>query len=245
MVDYRYRVPSEKARAIRNALRDANQIQEQRDPGWHRSTIDPETLVAVTPGVTLRSGFRLLSFEWLDDFPNGRGITYAVPESTVTLPVDLPDDPADDPRPRDALTELGWVLVPTRQDDPVAWFARSLLIRELEEIGALGHLVWWHCHETCCDETEAQAQVANSSSQYPRLSPAGALDTPWEWKEEAPTDYRPLICCGADVVEVTFYSRYDRGRKQIIRHDDRHTLGDGQLDRSDVSIATGGAGYMI
>jgi len=231
------------ARVVQKLLRQARPLSRQIDrnlaalpSGWSLASFDPNLLFDAFTSLQLRDGYRLAAYQFFDG-RNGNGFVFAIPPHHS-----LPDPPetgfsltwspsgapmfcsGDRPLPEWVHADIEHFL--EGDDTPLSYFQASILMRDLREMGAYWHGCSWSTHEILT----SAAQVAKQN---------------WEWKEEKPRDWRPVVRQDeAGVWQVAFYTHTGLGREQIIRH--RDTFTDGYRFHADETIvALGEGGYVF
>lgn len=228
--------------AAKKLMRSARRISRQIDkswealaPGWSLASYDPNVLFDVFPCLQLRDGFRLASYQFVEG-GNGNGFMFAIP-TRHSLPEPQEDDFGFDwslsgnpvfyserPLPEWMHSDLESFL--EGDGSPLSYFQASIFIRELREMGSLWHGCSWSTHE-----------VLLSATQISKLK--------WEWQDEKPRDWRPVVRQNSDGLwQVVFYSHTGLGQEQIVVHTDTFTAGY-QFDVDDRAIALGEGGYVF
>lgn len=230
-------------RVVQKLLREARRFSRQIDrglgalpSGWSLADFDPNLLFDAFPCLQLRDGFRLAAYQFFGG-GNGNGLVFAIPTHRS-----LPEPPEDGfsfdwsssgapmfcsgerPLPEWVHSDVECFL--EGDDSPLSYFQASIFLRELREMGACWHGCSWSTH-----------QVLTSATQIAKQN--------WEWKEERPRDWRPMV--RQDSVgkwHVSFYSHTGLGQEQIIFHLDKYTRGY-QFDADEKEIALGEGGYVF
>lgn len=231
------RIERELSAAAAGSRRKARTGADGRWPvpaeGWFQAPYDPNELLRYFPRVRLKADFRLDAYQYMSG-ANGNGFVFAVPADQR-----LPEPPAG--------LNFGWVdgIIPAMQEkpplpdwarrdieaflepdgSPASYFDCSLLIRELQELGAVWHGGWWSTHE-----------IVTGIEPY--------LQAPWEWIGEPPRLVLPqvrLTECGTATVQ--FYTVTRHVQEQMYCHTD--TYEGGTRTRSQMQeVAVGGVGYI-
>lgn len=173
---------------------------------WFISTTDPGIVFAKLPGLQLKPGLRLVSYLYrLGE--DGVGVVWAVPEATsdtASLEAALPiaGNHQKPPHPTAALTHLMDAVKGDRS--PSSFVIASLLLRELQEFGALGK----HCHWS-----------------HHRLISTIPSQVQWRWRGEAPKDLSPKMRVFEDgKAIVEFFTCRTAPPVTLFRHLDRYAL---------------------
>jgi hypothetical protein len=230
-------------RLVQKLLREARRLSRQIDrglgplpSGWNLADFDPNLLFDAFSCLQLRRGFRLAAYQFVEG-GNANGFVFAIPTHR-SLP-EPPEDgfgfawsPSGSPifccgeRPLP-----GWVHADVEcflegDDSPFSYFQASIFLRELREMGACWHGCSWSTHDVLTSAT-------------------GITKQNWEWKEERPRDWRPVVWQdSAGKWHVSFYTHTGLGQEQIILHDDKYTEGY-QFEPDEKVIALGEGGYVL
>lgn len=173
---------------------------------WFISTINPAAAVGKLPGLSLKSGVRLVTY--LQRQSNGgMGVTWALPElmsTTAELEVALESagSGAIPPHPKGA---LGNVMDGFEGDrSPGSFIAASILLRELKEFGRSGQNCRWTHH---------------------RLITAVPPNKPWQWRTKQPlVDLLPKIQIQEDKTAIVeFFTCRIAPPIAIFRHLDQYS----------------------
>lgn len=172
---------------------------------WFISTVDPAASINKLPGLSLKSGVRLVTYLQRQS-SGGMGVTWALPEmmsTTAELEAALESvgDRAIPPHPKGA---LGNVMDGVQGDrSPGSFIAASILLRELKEFGRSGQNCRWSHH---------------------RLITAVPPNKPWKWRTKAPlADLSPKIQIQENkTVLVEFFSCRIAPPVSIFRHLDQY-----------------------
>jgi hypothetical protein len=93
-------------------------------------------------------------------------------------------------------------------------------------MGSLWHGCSWSTHEVLLSGTQISKRK-------------------WEWQDEKPRDWRPVVRQNsAGLWQVLFYSHTGLGQEQIVAHKDTFATGY-QFDIDDKVIAFGAGGYVF
>lgn len=212
------------ARSIRVAAEDLDLYKNgMPDPGWHRSTIDPATVVDAAEGVSLRDGWSIDCYQFNDGL-NRWPHTIAVPRDDSVDTLTLGGD-GEFERPAGAVVP-STVLIP--EGSPESFFARSWLLRELLQLGAVWHAVWWGTHTPLI-----------GSGPVPK-------DETWTWTEPPPANFDTTVeFLDTGAAKVTFFTASLRRPARVVRHRDTHRVRDGLIEFSETDLATSRGGYMV
>lgn len=213
------------AAAIRSAAFDQNLLRgiEPQD-GWQRARVDPVTVVEAAPGVEVDARWRIVAYQWYED-GNGWGAVFAVPTDDADAAPVLHDDGRFELPPH-AASSISVALRPS--GDLASFFARTLLVRELHEIGALWHEVRWGSHDLMTGSPELPDDQG-----------------PWSWELPAPLSFDPVVeMMAAAMVRVVFYTRTDLGGARIVEHVDSQAIRDGSIKSDERVVARGTGGWI-
>jgi hypothetical protein len=230
-------------RIVQKLLREARKLSRQIDrglralpSGWSLADFDPNLLFDAFPRLQMRDGFQLAAYQFFEG-GNGNGFVFAIP-TRRSLP-EPPEDgfsfdwsPSGTPTFRSGGRPLPeWVHADVERflegdDSPLSHFQASIFLRELREMRACWHGCSWSTHKVLTSAT----QIAKQN---------------WEWKEERPLDWRPVVRQdSAGKWHVTFYSHTGLDQEQIIFHKDTFTEGY-RFKVDDKVIALGEGGYVF
>ena len=205
---------------IRAAAREPVDVLGEPRVGWHRSRIHPRHVLEAAPRVALDPRYRLDGYQWYRD-GDGRGAVFAVPvEAPVVLPRTAEDGTLQ--RPPDALPDLAPALRFRDDGSGLAHLERSFLLRELRDLGALGHGVRWGHHELVADTAEV-----------------GGL----RWEAGRPATLEPVVEHGP-TSRLSFHTICQLGVVRLVRHTDTQAVHDGSVMSSQEPIARGGFGVV-
>ncbi|MBD2463298.1 hypothetical protein H6G89_19875 [Oscillatoria sp. FACHB-1407] len=192
------------------------QVRDQ----WFVSTVNPAAALLKLPGLSLKSGFRLVSYLYRSE-GSGVGVVWAVPEelsSTAQLEKALVSSTSlsQIPKPVGALSNFMEVIEGDRS--PVSFIIASIFRRELQEFGALGQRCNWSHH-----------QLVN----------APPSEFKWQWRNAPPKDLAPkvkLLDNGQAAVE--FFTCCDQPSLVLYRHIDQYPAHHYKPQSLDQSVAT-------
>ncbi len=191
------------------------------------SPADPSDAVRDLEHLRLKPGLVLRGYQFIDG-GNGNGFVFGVPESSV------PGDPLDDvrrrkmvvpgvalpyPEPPDALPHFMDAIA--GDGTPRAFLEASILMRELEEFGAVWHGCSWSFHDIVCANP-----LAPGAKLFGELKEmCGDRRDEWRWAAAPPRDWRPRVTVGAAGATVEFYSVKVMEACMILRHTDTYRPG--------------------
>lgn len=185
---------------------DTNTPAPNEEGRWFISTIDPAAAVKKLPGLSLKSGVRLVTY--LQRKPEGGlGVTWALPDlmsTTVQLEMALTTaENSSVPRPQGALSH---VMESIEGDaTPVSFIVASLLAREWRELGRIGVNHRWSQHRLIATVPFEQRKQA------------------WQWQTKRPKDLSPKVKVRADhSAVVEFFSCRIVSPVAIFRHLDQY-----------------------
>jgi hypothetical protein len=189
---------------------------ERLDPwpeGWAAAALDLRPLLAVF-GLGLADGYDLVVFTYREG-RDGEGRVYAVPERAARQHHDPPDPPED------ALDEVGAALA--GDGSPASYFLASLALRELGEVGALGHGRAWSDEDVVLDDLP---------------------EADWQWREPPPATLAPQVEVVGDDVTVRFVTHSARGGHRLTEHVDRYRAGSYVPRHEQRELARAAGGYV-
>ncbi|MHB8659890.1 MAG: hypothetical protein ACYC91_18495 [Solirubrobacteraceae bacterium] len=140
------------------------------------------------------------------------------------------------PRPTGALAHYMDAISGDRT--PRSFLEASLFMREAAEIGALWHGVSWGANALVTDDPW-------TGGLTPRIG--GPLSPPeaWDWVDEKPNDWRPVVTLATKQAIVTFYTHTPVGSEVLVRHQDTFSVGSYKRQTESKVIARGGAGLIF
>ena len=195
-------------------------------PGWQPARVDPARLVAAAPGVTVDPRWRIVAFQWYSG-GNGHGAVFAVPAGQHA-PEPRFHDAGGIERPAGSLPSVSPALRPDGEAGALPWLARSLLIRELDDLGASWHGIDWGTYELL----------------------VGAADLPidggpWAWEAPVPRSFDPRVDMSMPGrIVVKYVTRCDVGQARLLEHQDSHYMRDGLVGQQTRVLARGSFGWV-
>lgn len=186
---------------------------------WFVSTVNPAAPLLKLPGLSLKPGFRLVSYLYRTP-GHGAGIVWALPEALSTidqLEASLKgcDSIATVPRPAGALEHFMDAIEGDRS--PASFLIASLWRRELQEFGSLGDRHRWHQH----------ALIAEGP-------PHGS----WQWPADPPKNFLPKVRVSDDGQAVLeFFTCRRTAPATLYRHLDRYPVHQYRGDSLDKPVA--------
>lgn len=188
---------------------------------WVVCSLDVAAIFAEVPALRLRDGWRLRGYAYRTG-GNGQGFV-------VALPPGVPD-----PHPLGAMS--GSLFMPPRaaggrpvyealtgDGSPSSYLQASMLLRELDEFGALWHGASWSDH-----------QVVDA------LPPGW----PWTWERRLPRSLAPRVGRRGGDVQVEFVSFCYIERVRLVRHVDVYVAGEYRPHVAREVLATAGFGAV-
>jgi len=224
-------IATDRAHSIFAAIRDAafdKKLLEGIDPqpGWQRARVDPLTVITAAPGVELDPNWQIRAYQFYEDM-NAWGSSYAVRTEDADVPPTFLDHARLAP-PSCAASSISVALRPS--GDAVSFFARSLLVRALSELGALWHGTRWGAHD-----------LVAGASDLPRRRDHHA---PWSWEGSALGNVNPFVEVLPGAARVVFYTWPKLGPARIVEHTDVHALRDGSIVSDERVVAVGQGGVI-
>ncbi|MEW8977972.1 MAG: hypothetical protein AB2385_06155 [Symbiobacterium sp.] len=203
--------------------------------GVVRTTIAPESFLKQLNAARAHASRlerRLAAYQYLAG-PDGNGFVFVVPADRRLPPspdgLDLAWKQGIIPAlqaaglPEWARPDIESFLEP--EGSPLSYFHCSLLIRELQELGAVWHGAYWSTHEIVTE-----------------LNPG--LTEDWRWSGKPPGQLLPQVTVtGPGEATVRFCTVTSYVQQQLYCHTDTYS-GGVRVDRASEVIATGGAGYI-
>lgn len=187
---------------------DENLPAPNQQGRWFISTADPAAALAKLPGLSLRSGLRLVTYLCLQP-EGGIGVTWALPEqlsSTANLEKALEglSGGQTPPHPKGALPRLMQAI--EGDHSHASFLTASILQRELLEFGRTGKYRRWVNH---------------------RFITAVPPQVQWQWQiAKVPTDFSPKVQILADQqAAVEFFTCRVTAPITIVRHLDHYPAG--------------------
>jgi hypothetical protein len=223
--------------------------------GWSRHDADLGPLLAAFPALSLREGFVLCVYRLVIG-ADGSAVVWASPKGAGILePQDCMSGHPEQPFPRPPLS----ITVPealTGDGSPWSYVNASILIREIEEWGAIRHGRWWSAHtilgrDPCAAAAPTSRASARTSASGPAPAPAsartGGASPPedWRWLSPQPGDWRPAFQFVQGSPVVSFYTFSSLGCESIYRHTDTYAPGSYAPSSHVETIAEGGPGTLL
>lgn len=221
--------PASTAPRLRRRLQRLLRVPDQNDESpFHGrlvvSPVDPSDAVRALAHLRLKPGLVLRGYQLIEG-GNGNGFVFAVPASSQ------PNDPQLDvrrgkqvlpgvvlpyPEPPDALPHAMDAIA--GDGSPRAYLEASLLLRELEEFGAVWHGCSWSFHAlVCADPLAPGARLTGELREF-----FGERRDEWCWAAPPPADWRPRVTVSEDGATVEFYSVKTMEACMILRHTDAY-----------------------
>ncbi|MDX2212557.1 MAG: hypothetical protein SFY66_04630 [Oculatellaceae cyanobacterium bins.114] len=200
---------------VTDADEGAIQVRDQ----WFVSTVNPAAALLKLPGLSLKSGFRLVSYLYRSE-DSGVGVVWAIPEdlsSTAQLEKALVNSTSlsQIPKPVGALPSFMEAIEGDRS--PVSFVIASIFRRELQEFGALGQRRTWSHHQ---------------------LVSAPPSEVNWQWRGNPPKDLAPKVkLLGEDQAAVEFFTCCDHPSLLLYRHIDQYSVDHYKPQSLDQSVA--------
>lgn len=225
---------NEATNAWMHVLSSPDEAPRLLSEGWQVAPYDPNGLLTHFPGVKVIPGFELAAYQYVSG-GNGNGFVFAIPkghrlpppppnltfawDADGVIQMHLPPGFPDSVRP-----DLDSFLV--CGGDTESYFACSLVLRELRELGALWHGADWSTHDLL-------------------LEVESVSDPVWTWSEPRPDCFLPEVQHTRDDARVIrFYTKTDYERSRVVRHTDIYRSGQRIQAQAEV-IADGGMGYIF
>lgn len=186
---------------------------------WFISSMNPGASLLKFPGLSLKSGLRLVSY-LCRTADAGVGVTWAVPEAMSTTAqlekaLNHGVNVQQPPRPEAALEDMMEAIEGDRT--PLSFVIASLLQRELREFGAVGKACNWSHH---------------------RLIDAVPTQVKWQWRVKEPQDLAPKVLVYPDQrVAIEFFTCRVVAPIAIFQHLDQYPADQYKAVRSDRPIA--------
>lgn len=187
---------------------------------WTRCALDTDAIFAAARGLWLAPGWSLRAYVYRSG-GNGKGIVWAMPPGSVSVPLPPRRSSLSPPQPEGAVR----FEKALRGDGSLASYLRaSLLIREIDELGAQWHDVFWG--------------AADLVGARPEEVGDGGPPADFDWTPRAVLD--------GDRVTVTFCTMTGLEQEHVTEHVDRYRVG--SYERTDESASralwVGGPGYI-
>jgi hypothetical protein len=215
---------------LRRAAWDAwmHDVASDTPDGWSLSPADPGRMVAAV-GLELAPGRTLRGYQHRED-RDGSGIVYALPADAAPWPPE--GDPPLPPRARPAMSAV------QIDGSPESFLAASVLSRELEEFGAVGHGVRWLA-ETVLDSDPWHATVDFLGP----VKEASERDQ-WTWEAPEPDTWAPQVWIEDSRATVQLHTFTALGGEAIVRHEDTYLAGR-LAGSTHVVVARGPGGFVL
>jgi len=225
------------ALAIRRTLRNIGPHE------WCRVDFDAEALIGVFASLSLRPGYRLLTYFYHSN-GNGNGVVVAFPEESdayrVLASVSA-GTPISWPPTEDA--PMGPMEVIESDGSALAYLSASLLMRELREVGAEWHGVDWEEREVMAPTRTYLAGRSRTAKHNQSLQ---NLVDELEWPQDKPAieSLAPEVRFDDQVVQVVLHTFTEMGRQHVTRWTDVYTDSYAPACESE-EVAVGGSGFVF
>ena len=225
---------------VENKLDDPTMLRK----GWQKAPYNPMQLLAACKHVRLKDGFTLEAYQYYES-TGGNGFVFAIPanETLPEPPKGLQLDFSErGHQPTLNHLELGmpkWMRTDADaflegDGSPISYFEASILSRELRELGAMWHGCGWSTHLLLTSEAAVDKVIGGDD----------ATDRKWEWGQEKPTDWRPVVRVpDGGCVTAEFYTYSGLGREAIQLH--RDTFHDGYAFETESEVVGSGLGGYV
>jgi hypothetical protein len=237
--------------------------EEYNLSGWTLAPYDPNGLMAVFSCIHLKQGYRLESYQGQNKSGNGSAYVFVLPKNR-TLPKRPPRKALDDLLDADmgivekksALRSFiykalgiffpGYCPLPTWADrdiesypegdgTPLSYFQASMYLRQIYELGAIGHCAYWSNHTLVTAPQEPPVAEWVPQNQDPME---------WTWYEPEPEEWCPMIWKDENEKwNVTFYT-IDTMGADLVFHNDTFINGY-QYETFSTGIAHYPGGYEV
>jgi hypothetical protein len=219
---------------------------EQLPEGWCIFPLNPIRVGDVLKNLRLKPGIVFRAYQFKSG-GNGNGFVYALPFDS-----DFPD-PAERPRTKCVANGLefdapcppyalpNFIEAFDGDRSPQSFFEASVLIRELEELGAMWHGGGWSTHMVL----DADPFVLQGKTQGRVNKEINTPTEDWTWLSGKPNDWRPRVEIQGKESLVRFYSFSGLGQEVIYEHLDRYSQGNYVPERSVTEVAHGAGGYIF
>lgn len=230
---------AEAIEAIRRRLPGLD-VDRNESTGCFVDTKTASRLVSLFPGLSVKDGIKLVTTSKRDGI-GGWGRTFALPTDAEPPAVEELESEEffESHAPRGALEDPMDAI--EGDGELRSWIHASILSRELKELGAWWHGIWWGTH-AILDENDIESVDAEAEE-------AGSLPKPlscdWDWKEKPPFDWRPSASYDGRRIEVTFWTHSLLEVSQIIRHTDLFATDSMRPIASSQEVIATGEGGMI
>ena len=207
------------AQAIRNTLKNRGPHE------WCRADFDAEALIGVFPNLTLRPGYRLLTYLYHSG-GNGNGRVVAFLEDSdayrtaaaVPAATPLPRAPDEDYGAQDPMHFIDG------DGSARAYLSASLLWRELLEVGAEWHGVQWDVEEVLAP-TRAYLAGKGRISKHNGMLQELVDELEWAQKKPAIEALAPEVSFEDQEVRVVLHTFSELGRFHVTRWTEVYTEG--------------------
>jgi len=230
---------SEKIKQWRRGARQAwaEQFPANTPDGWSISPVDLTKVVNVFSLLRLKQEMVLRAYQYRQGH-DGNSVVYAMPAGER-----LPVIKVKTKQPARPATALENIMEAIDGDGSLESYVQaSILRREINEFGALGHGSDWELYHVLGDTVWADPSQASVSPA--QATPSGTAHM-WQWAIQQPDDFHPKIEQQDKVVKVNFYVYTALGKERIIRFEDTFKTGSYTFQTDSQLIATGPQGYVI
>lgn len=215
--------------------------------GWFYRGKEPVKLLRLFSGLQMKEGHVLHGCRFLHG-DNGSGLVRAVKESYCRL--------SPDPMKVGKLTLYPIALeefamaegglsnfMEAIEGDGSEWsyFSASILMRELEEYGAVWHGESWGTYSLL----EADPWLNPPAQDPARMNTTLSPKTNWTWVQDEPEDWLPQVEFLRGQPRVTFYAYSALGGERIVKFVDTYRPGTYAFESVETKIASGSRRYVF
>lgn len=236
----------ERVLEFQEQCRKAGESPAEAPEGWSISKADPMQMLLAAESLRIKPDYILRAYQFRED-GNGNAFVYAVPK---TAPFPDPQEcqsrsPSHflgPPVPPNALPTVAEAI--KGDNSPWSYLQASILVRELQEFGAMWHGVTWGTHWLLGANPltmHRKKEVGTTSS----LPDGIGRPSQWRWLKPKPRLWQPQVVQSDSIARVLFhtYSGYDR--QTIYRHQDEYQTGSYCYKEKQSILARGPGGFIF
>jgi len=224
--------------------------EPRRRTEWSKCPLDPLPVEKALKHLRLKEGIVLHAYQFRVHM-GGNCFVYALPAGAefpppercpkVDVALDILVTSFEVPRPPGSLAHFMEAFEGDRS--PESFFEASIVLRELNELGAFWHGISWGRHKIIDADPftlQEEDEVIPSKSLLPKK------DEDWEWPSGKPSEWRPCVEVFDDGrAVVRFYTYSALGSKTVYLHTDTYSSRDYVPERSKETIGRGPTGYVF
>lgn len=228
-----------------------------KSEGWSLYDGDLTKVFKIFPTLRLKPGYKLIAYLFREG-GNGNGKVWAIPQDVIPPAPELCTDFDTNyhlhflrpPKPGGALN-VAEVL--EGDGSPKSYLSASLLLREIQEFGAMWHGIIWGAHTIIGsdpwlkiddkDESASSYDTLNLEEfiwgKSQRISSWISSEEGWQWIKGKPKDWSIMYINKGKIHQISFITHNSRGLEQLIRHYDVYKQNNYIYETKTVSLGFG------